>query len=156
MENQTPIMAPPPGPPPFHTAIDAQQKVSGPAIGLIVTAIIGIIFQTIMLLVNVFSIGMLSKFQEMQPSQGPEGVEMFIRLFTGVFAVVGFIFAIIVTVLMIFGGIRMKNLQSWGLALTASILAMIPCLSPCCLIGLPIGIWALVVLMKPEVKAAFK
>ena len=38
----------------------------------------------------------------------------------------------------------------------ASILAMIPCLSPCCLIGLPIGIWALVILMKPEVKAAFK
>ncbi|RPI70303.1 MAG: hypothetical protein EHM45_25030 [Desulfobacteraceae bacterium] len=76
---------------------------------------------------------------------------MFTRLFTGVFAVVGFIFAVIVTVLMIFGGIRMKKLQSWGF----SILAMIPCLSPCCLIGLPIGIWTLIVLMKPEVKAAF-
>jgi hypothetical protein len=32
---------------------------------------------------------------------------------------------------------------------------MIPCISPCCLLGLPIGIWALVVLLKPEVKAAF-
>jgi hypothetical protein len=27
--------------------------------------------------------------------------------------------------------------------------------SPCCFIGLPIGIWALIVLAKPEVKAAF-
>jgi hypothetical protein len=39
--------------------------------------------------------------------------------------------------------------------MAASIIAMIPCVSPCCLLGLPIGIWALVVLMKPEVKSAF-
>jgi len=37
----------------------------------------------------------------------------------------------------------------------ASILAMVPCISPCCLLGIPIGIWALVVLMKPEVQQAF-
>lgn len=49
----------------------------------------------------------------------------------------------------------MKQLQKWTLAVTASILAMIPCLGPCCLIGIPIGIWALVVLFKPEVKSAF-
>jgi hypothetical protein len=36
-----------------------------------------------------------------------------------------------------------------------SIVAMVPCLGPCCIVGIPIGIWALVVLMKPEVKAAF-
>ncbi len=50
---------------------------------------------------------------------------------------------------------KMKKLESYGLAMAASIIAMIPCLSPCCLIGLPIGIWALVVLSKPEVKSAF-
>jgi hypothetical protein len=49
----------------------------------------------------------------------------------------------------------MKKLESYGLAMAASIIAMIPCVSPCCLLGLPIGIWALVVLMKPEVKSAF-
>ena len=32
---------------------------------------------------------------------------------------------------------------------------MVPCISPCCLVGLPIGIWALVVLNKPEVKGSF-
>jgi len=159
MENQTTAMAPPPGPPPFHAAIDAQQQVSGPAIGLIVTAIIGIVLQTLMVFINIFFIGLLSRFQEMQPSQGPEGFETFSRFFTGAFAVAGFLFTLIVGILMIFAGIRMKKLQSWGLAVTASILAMIPCLSPCCInliIGLPIGIWALVILMKPEVKAAFK
>ena len=50
---------------------------------------------------------------------------------------------------------KMKKLESYGWAMTASILALAPCISPCCLVGLPIGIWALVVLAKPEVKSAF-
>ena len=32
---------------------------------------------------------------------------------------------------------------------------MVPCLA-CCLVGLPVGIWSLVVLLNAEVKAAFK
>jgi len=156
MENQPPTMAPPPSPPPSNAAIDAQQKVSGPAIGLLVTAIIGIVYQMISLLFNIFYISILDKIQGMQPTQGLEGFETFTKLFTGIFAVVGFIFALTAAVIIIFGSIRMKRLQSWGLAVTASILAMVPCFSPCCCAGLPIGIWALVVLMKPEIKAAFK
>ena len=58
--------------------------------------------------------------------------------------------------LIIFGELKMKGLQSYGLATTASVLAMIPCVSPCCLAGLPIGIWSLVVLMNADVKAAFR
>jgi len=38
----------------------------------------------------------------------------------------------------------------------ASIIAMIPCVSPCCCLGLPFGIWALVVLARPAVKSAFQ
>ena len=47
----------------------------------------------------------------------------------------------------------MKRLQAYGLAIAASILAMI--VAPCNLIGLPIGIWALVVLSQRDVRAAF-
>lgn len=53
------------------------------------------------------------------------------------------------------GGMKMRNATGRGLAMTSSILAMIPCTSSCCLIGLPVGIWALVVLSNPDVKAAF-
>jgi hypothetical protein len=49
----------------------------------------------------------------------------------------------------------MKKLKNWNLAMAGSILAMIPCISPCCIMGLPIGIWAVIVLMKPEIKSAF-
>ncbi|WP_309891379.1 hypothetical protein [Archangium sp.] len=59
--------------------------------------------------------------------------------------------------LIFFGGLKMKNLENFGLAIAASIIAIIPCFSGCCcIIGMPAGIWALVVLNKPEVKAAFR
>lgn len=52
------------------------------------------------------------------------------------------------------GGIQMSRLCNRRLAVTASILAMLPC-SPAFLFGLPIGIWALIVLLDPAVKAGF-
>jgi hypothetical protein len=58
-------------------------------------------------------------------------------------------------VLIIVGGVKLMNLSGSGFPITASILAMIPCTSSCCcLIGLPAGIWALVVLSRPDVKTA--
>jgi hypothetical protein len=57
--------------------------------------------------------------------------------------------------LIIAGGIKLMGLSGSALPVTGSILAMIPCTSSCCcLIGLPAGIWALVVLSRPDVKAA--
>lgn len=62
-------------------------------------------------------------------------------------AVGGFIF---------FGAMKMKNLESYGLAMAAAVVAMVPCISPCCLLGLPIGIWAIVTLNDPAVKQSFR
>jgi hypothetical protein len=64
------------------------------------------------------------------------------------------IFALIASGVMIFGALQMMKLKSYGLAMTTAVLAMLPC-NPCCIAGLPIGIWALIVLMKPEIKSAF-
>jgi hypothetical protein len=56
----------------------------------------------------------------------------------------------------LFGLIRMVQLRSWGIALAGVILAMInPGGTCCCCLTLPFGVWAIVVLAKPEVKAAF-
>ena len=57
--------------------------------------------------------------------------------------------------LIIFGSLKMRQLNNWGLSMAATVLAMIPCLSPCCCLGLPIGIWALVVLLDDNVKRSF-
>lgn len=58
-------------------------------------------------------------------------------------------------VLVIVGGMKMKSLRGYGLSLTAAIVSIIPCFS-CCLYGLPIGLWALIVLLSADVKAAFR
>jgi hypothetical protein len=76
-------------------------------------------------------------------------------MLSGPVGVVLGIIGILASVVILLGAMKMKKLESYGLAMAASIIAMIPCLSPCCLLGLPIGIWAVVVLSKPEVKSAF-
>jgi hypothetical protein len=65
------------------------------------------------------------------------------------------ILSIAIGAVILFGAVKMMRLQNLGLAMAASILAVIPCLSPCCCLGIPFGIWSLVVLNRPEVKSAF-
>jgi hypothetical protein len=57
----------------------------------------------------------------------------------------------------IFAGARsMLKLRGFGLAMAAAILALTPCgVGCCCVISLPIGVWALITLNKPEVKSQF-
>ena len=63
---------------------------------------------------------------------------------------------VLASILEIVGGINMMRVRGYGMAMFGSILAMIPCISPCCLLGLVPGIWGLVVLMQPDVKNAFQ
>jgi hypothetical protein len=59
----------------------------------------------------------------------------------------------------IYGAMKMRALTGYAFAMAASILAMIPGLTCwCCCFGLPgipIGIWAVIVLVDNNVKAAF-
>jgi hypothetical protein len=74
---------------------------------------------------------------------------------TGVLVSVAMLFA---GALIVFGGIQMIRLRARGLAITSSILAMVPCLTclGCCGVGQGIGIWALVILSSADVKALFR
>ena len=55
-----------------------------------------------------------------------------------------------------YGAWKMRTLQNYGLSVASATIMCIPCLAPCCPFGIPIGIWALIVLNKPEVKEAFE
>jgi hypothetical protein len=147
-----PFGAPPPGgPPPFGApppmgVADPRGAVQGPGIAMIVLGVLVLFGQAAYLVMQLLGTGL--------SAVGGGDV-------AGVFSgVVGMVFTALWMVLsgiLIFGGIKMKNLQSYGLAMAAAVIAMLPCtIGWCCLFGLPIGIWALVVLMKPEVKAAFR
>lgn len=54
------------------------------------------------------------------------------------------------------GALRMRELRSRSLSMTACVLTVIPCLGPCCLIGIPVGIWGIMVLNDPQVRTAFE
>jgi hypothetical protein len=66
-----------------------------------------------------------------------------------------FVFNLAFSVTLIIGGWRMRQAKSYGLAVIAAIVALPPCTFGW-ILGLPIGIWALLVLMDPEVKAGFE
>ncbi|GLH74949.1 hypothetical protein GETHLI_34510 [Geothrix limicola] len=128
----------------------ALDQLKGPAIALIVTAAIGIALQLFSLLGHMmgtaFPMAMRGYGDNARMAQlmgGGIGMAM---------AVVGIAFGVVV----LMGALKMKDARSYGFAMTAAILAMVPCLSPCCCLGLPFGIWALVILVKPEVKGAFQ
>jgi hypothetical protein len=70
-------------------------------------------------------------------------------------AVFVFLLGLVSAPVIIYGAVKMFNGSSYGWAKAASILAIIPFTSCCFLIGAPIGIWALVVLSRPEVKMFF-
>lgn len=145
---------PPPDPyrPPQQTPVSPDQAIAelaGPSIGLMVTAIIGACLQAFGLFFNMLGAG-LSSFT----AGGPE--EQILSYFSGGVGVASSLIGLLIAGLIIYAAIEMRNLRQWALAMAASILAMVPCISPCCLIGLPMGIWSLIVLLKPEIKAAFR
>ncbi len=65
-----------------------------------------------------------------------------------------YIVNVVCSLLVLVGGIRMLQLSGAGLPIVGSVLALTPCIGCCCILGLPFGIWALVVLNRPDVRAA--
>src|SRR5688572_29302837 len=145
---------PPPGgyggPPGGANPAAAQSQVSAPAIGLIVTAIIGALYQIAMLLMNLLGTG-LGAVAAAGGDSGGVG-----SIMGGVVGMVWQAICLLMSGLVLFGALKMQKLQSYGLAMAGAVIAAIPCTSPCCFLGLPLGIWAIVVLMNAQVKASFR
>jgi len=129
-------------------ALYALKRISAPATCLMVTAVLGLLFQV----AGIF--GHAMRFGPFMPPAVQK--EWMLMAFMGPPAIAFIAIGVIMSIVVLVGAIKMKGLENYGLALTASILALIPCTSPCCFLGLPFGIWALVVLSDPVVKAAFK
>ena len=145
---------PPTQPPPTGGgfAPGAASSVAAPAICLMVTAGIGIALDCLSLLIHILGLG-LAGMQWPGLEDQPRAVAMMMHGPIGItFGCIG----ILIGILILYAGVRMRALENHGLAVAASILAMIPCISPCCILGLPFGIWALVVLLDANVKAAFR
>lgn len=127
---------------------DAHRQISGPATGLLITGILGALLSVTGFIVNIIGTGISSMVVDYIPDRYEELIEGTVGI--GISFV-----GILIAAFVIYASLKMKELTQWELSVAASILAMIPCISPCCIVGLPIGIWCLVVLLRPEVRAAF-
>ena len=82
------------------------------------------------------------------------------RTAEGMGALMGGITALIswfaVTTAILFGSICMIRMKGYKSALAAAGASSIPCCSPFYLLGIPFGIWAWILLMKPCVRARFR
>lgn len=143
----TKTSAPPPLSAPAFAASDAAEKVNGPALALMILAGLNLALSAVGLLMNLLGSSM-SMFND-----GPQ--QAWGNMFSGGLGVASSSLGILISGVIFYGGLKMKRLENHGLAVAASVLAIIPCTSPCCFLGIPVGIWALVVLSKPEVKSAF-
>lgn len=134
----------------------ALSAVSGPAVGLIATAAIGAVIG----LLNLTRFGLtalLLDFYEKNKVLPAEQLAAMRDSMTGLTPInlLSTAFAFAMSVLVVVGALKLKRLESRGLAMTSAIVALVPCLSPFCCVGLPVGIWALMAMNKPDVRAAF-
>jgi hypothetical protein len=158
----TPIaVAPPPMIPPVPAescgATDSASAVTGPAIALIVVAVMDLLMAVMSVLGGVLGWGMGAAGAGMhfRPHGMDPEIQELIGWLAGPVGLVGNFLSLIINGVILVGAVRMMSLRSYGLCMVAALLAIIPCTAPCCCLGIAAGVWALVVLTRPEIKQAF-
>jgi hypothetical protein len=154
----------------------AQQRVQVPAIALIVVGIVNLILMLFQVGATVRTAlrtpqdiqkeaeenlekmeqlfpGLQEAYKQQMKNESPEGLKTQALITNTILSVLGLLAAF----LSLFGGIRMRGLRSYALSVAGAISAAIPCLtcSGTCCFGEVIGLWALIVLLNAEVRAAF-
>lgn len=140
--------------------MNMEGKVAGPAIGLIVIGVLGVL-----LTIPSFFVGMIdpSIFEELQKNLPPEMRDRIdfteiVANSTSALSAAWNVLILAANVFIAWAGVRMLSLKSWTAAIVASSLMMVTCCVQCCCcpIGVGIGIWSLIVLLDPNVKQAFE
>ena len=134
-----------------HFSSGSDSRLKGPAIAIMVCGILGILF-----LITDFGFRVYNLANDIRPpafgNQPANREAQTIGMYGGlVFDVIAGVLQVVVVI----GGWMMMNRKSYSLAMAAAIISVIPCFSSCCIVGIPFGIWAMVVLMDPQVKSSF-
>jgi len=132
----------------------ALDKVRVPAIGLMISAVVSILF----IILELFFRSMLlqifgSSFE--QQSGDPQVQQLMQQMEHATRGPVGIgsnIFQLIISILILIGAARMIKLRGYEFSFAAAIMSVIPCITSCCAwpLGLIFGIWAMSVLRKAK------
>ncbi len=128
-----------------NTTVSGTGKIVAPAVGLLVAG-----------LLKIFS-ALTALFILSNPNTGELGA-MFKSLGVGPLVHLGgmagfglMLFTVVPALLILFGALQMMRLRSYAWAIAAGILALVSC----SLIGLAMGIWALIILSRQDVRETF-
>jgi hypothetical protein len=117
--------------------------------GIALASISGLLICVFLLDLILFATGM--------PIGAASGVPPEMQDWIRPFTIAVCVFAALANAFNVFAAIQMIRVRTWGLALAGCIVSAIPVTSSaCCILTLPFSIWAIVQLMKPEVRAAFR
>jgi hypothetical protein len=132
-----------------EVASDVSGMVMPPAICLLVVGALG-------LMGSIFNVvvALVMEAPAVDPN-APPFVQGFQQGSYSVFAIIVHSGFVLLNLLIIFGGIQMLRLKNRTLGIAASVLAMMNFGTCCCLLGLPVGIWSLVILLREDVSRAF-
>jgi hypothetical protein len=119
----------------------ARQQLLPVAIGLLATGILHV-FGWLFFAAYVYSVAM-------RPDMSRESAHgmIVLCLYYGI--------TMLYSLVLISGAFSMLRQGSYLWAMTTCVLALVPILGPCYVIAIPFGIWGLIVLRRPAVRAAF-
>lgn len=129
-------------------AVDCKRRVRLPALGLIAIACIG-------LANNAWGVRSVFTGVVENAKSGMSDVALGVFINLGAFAIYYYLATIPTALVVLAGGLRMLRAKGRPLAIAASVLAVVPCVSPFLWLGIPLGIWSLALLCDAEVKQAF-
>lgn len=130
---------------------DIKSRLNPPAIGLIVVGSLNAVIGVLSLLSGLLRLLGISGGSALPADEAERA-----GFYVGTFIVYGSgLLALIAAPVVIYGAVQMLKGRKIGLAKTSAILAIVPLTSCCFLLGIPIGIWALIVMSKPDVRAFF-
>ena len=125
----------------------ARLKVSGPSIALIIVSIVSLVLVGICSLFDALTV--IGSFDQINPQNRQQREIVAFRLLWDICIFISNCVTLI-------GAYRMGQVKNYSLSKTTCILAKIPCLGPCCIIGIPFGIWGYKVLNDSDVQRAFR
>jgi GYF domain 2 len=132
----------------------ALDKIKVPAIGLIISSVISFLTSLYGLATIKQMAAQMQEFDsimaQLNNPQLQQFIDSFTRFMSGPFGVANYLFQLLIAVLIFIGALKMIKLRSYELSYAAAILAVLPCIQPCCgwILGLIFGIWAMMALGK--------
>lgn len=134
----------------------ARTMVAVPSTLLIAAGVLGALVTLVGAVGTLLTGGSATELPPMDP-----GTPEFARRVAELIAKIGWglpAISFVVNCFTVWGAWEMKRLSRWWAAVTAACLGIIPCMfnNVCCIFAMPVGVWCLIVLLRPEVRSAFR